>query len=68
MASESQSDAPASTTGAQQAARSTLEAGPFVLRPLLQDVPLSAEGTDEDIRINCVDYHGKPFPGLDPPL
>ncbi|TLD11388.1 hypothetical protein PgNI_05803 [Pyricularia grisea] len=33
-----------------------LEAGPFVLRNLLHDVPLSADGDDERIRINCVDY------------
>lgn len=35
-----------------------LEAGPFVLRNLLHDVPLSADGDDERIRINCVDYWG----------
>jgi vacuolar protein sorting-associated protein 3 len=34
------------------------EIGPFVLRTLLQDVPLSAEGGGEDIKINCVDYLG----------
>ncbi|EJT71586.1 hypothetical protein GGTG_10841 [Gaeumannomyces tritici R3-111a-1] len=33
-----------------------LEPGPFVLRTLLHDVPLSADGDEEDIRINCVDY------------
>ncbi|KAH9435639.1 hypothetical protein MCOR27_005732 [Pyricularia oryzae] len=33
-----------------------LEAGPFVLRNLLHDVPLSADGGEERIRINCVDY------------
>ncbi|TLS25415.1 hypothetical protein PpBr36_07229 [Pyricularia pennisetigena] len=33
-----------------------LEAGPFVLRSLLHDVPLSADGGEERIRINCVDY------------
>ena len=32
--------------------------GPYVLRPLLQNVPLSADGGDEDIKINCVDYLG----------
>ncbi|KAK0727381.1 hypothetical protein B0T26DRAFT_765273 [Lasiosphaeria miniovina] len=31
-------------------------AGPFVLRQLLHDVPLSADGANEDIKINCVDY------------
>ncbi|KAH6654997.1 hypothetical protein BKA67DRAFT_516191 [Truncatella angustata] len=34
-----------------------LESGPFVLRSLLNDVPLSADGaTDDDVKINCVDY------------
>ncbi|CAK7217930.1 hypothetical protein SBRCBS47491_003331 [Sporothrix bragantina] len=34
-----------------------LERGPFVLRQLLDNIPLSADGTEEDIRINCVDYY-----------
>ncbi|KAK6062393.1 Transforming growth factor-beta receptor-associated protein 1 [Seiridium cupressi] len=34
-----------------------LEPGPFVLRTLLRDVPLSADGAkDDDVKINCVDY------------
>ncbi|KAB5575918.1 hypothetical protein GE09DRAFT_1093922 [Coniochaeta sp. 2T2.1] len=57
MDSEHESSAPSPAPEAQQAARPILETGPFVLRPLLQDVPLSAEGTNEDIKINCVDYH-----------
>jgi hypothetical protein len=32
--------------------------GPFVLQSLLDDVPLSAEGSSHDIKINCVDYWG----------
>ncbi|KLU91479.1 hypothetical protein MAPG_09998, partial [Magnaporthiopsis poae ATCC 64411] len=36
--------------------RPRLEPGPFVLRTLLHDVPLSADGDEEDIKINCVDY------------
>ncbi len=28
------------------------------MRPLLHDVPLSADGKDEDLKINCVDYYG----------
>ncbi|RYO78116.1 hypothetical protein DL766_009861 [Monosporascus sp. MC13-8B] len=31
-------------------------AGPFVLRPLFTNVPLSADGTTDDIKINCVEY------------
>ncbi|EPE09640.1 tgf beta receptor associated protein [Ophiostoma piceae UAMH 11346] len=38
-------------------ATSALEQGPFVLRSLLDSVPLSADGTEEDIQINCVEYH-----------
>ncbi|KAI1800552.1 hypothetical protein F4811DRAFT_24006 [Daldinia bambusicola] len=30
--------------------------GPFVLRTLFADVPLSEDGTRDDIRINCVEY------------
>ncbi|KAJ2901497.1 hypothetical protein MKZ38_001725 [Zalerion maritima] len=36
--------------------RTPLEAGPFVLRSLLEDVPLSVEGDSGDIKINCVEY------------
>ncbi|KAL2139783.1 hypothetical protein VTI28DRAFT_4699 [Corynascus sepedonium] len=32
-------------------------ARPYALRPLLQGVPLSADGTNDDVKINCVDYH-----------
>ena len=32
--------------------------GPFVLKSLLEDVPLSADGDEEDIVINCVEYFG----------
>ena len=41
-----------------------LERGPFVLRQLLDNIPLSADGTEEDIRINCVDYYGEILGGL----
>ncbi|KAI0116819.1 hypothetical protein F4814DRAFT_459063 [Daldinia grandis] len=47
MASEPQGD------------KSSLKAfgtGPFVLRTLFADVPLSEDGTRDDIRINCVEY------------
>ncbi|KAK4044839.1 hypothetical protein C8A01DRAFT_42449 [Parachaetomium inaequale] len=32
-------------------------ARPYTLRPLLHGVPLSADGGDDDVKINCVDYH-----------
>jgi hypothetical protein len=35
------------------------ETGPFVLRSLLEDVPLSAEGDNDDIEINCVEFLGE---------
>ena len=33
------------------------EDGPFVLRSLIKDVPLAADGVQEDVKINCVDYY-----------
>lgn len=32
--------------------------GPFVLKTLLEDVPLSADGDEDDIVINCVEFFG----------
>ncbi|KAH8652502.1 hypothetical protein BX600DRAFT_501760 [Xylariales sp. PMI_506] len=41
----------------QKRSQADLESGPFVLRTLLQQVPLSADGEqNSDIKINCVDY------------
>ncbi len=34
------------------------EVGPFVLRSLLEDLPLSADGDRSDIEINCVEFLG----------
>ncbi|KAJ1329193.1 vacuolar protein sorting-associated protein 3 [Microdochium nivale] len=31
-------------------------AGPFILRDLLADVPLSVDGSRDDVKINCVEY------------
>jgi len=36
----------------------TPETGPFVLRNLIEDLPLSAEGDRDDIEINCVEFLG----------
>lgn len=33
------------------------EDGPYVLRPLIEDVPLSADESQDDVKINCVDYY-----------
>ena len=38
--------------------RPAAETGPFILRALLEDVPLSAEGDRDDIQINCVEFLG----------
>jgi hypothetical protein len=55
MASEAQDE----ERSLKKRKRTGLESGPFVLRTLLQDVPLSADGAnDGDIKINCVDYLG----------
>ncbi|KAJ4414526.1 hypothetical protein N0V82_007872 [Gnomoniopsis sp. IMI 355080] len=37
-------------------AKRELHTGPFVLRSLLDNVPLSEDGDNDDIKINCVDY------------
>lgn len=38
--------------------RATLETGPYVLRSLLEDLPLSADGDRNDIEITCVEFLG----------
>ncbi|GJC88787.1 vacuolar protein sorting-associated protein 3 [Colletotrichum liriopes] len=54
MASEDPDDQTSSASGSTNAvARND---GPFVLRTLLDEVPLSADGAAEGIKINCVDY------------
>ncbi|KAK3325324.1 hypothetical protein B0H66DRAFT_547974 [Apodospora peruviana] len=53
MASETGATAVAATAPPAPPSRAP---GPFVLRPLLHDVPLDGNGTGEDIKINCVDY------------
>ncbi|GAO13225.1 hypothetical protein UVI_02025730 [Ustilaginoidea virens] len=35
------------------------EDGPYILRPLLEAVPLCTDGSAEDVKINCVEYYGK---------
>ncbi|KXJ92829.1 hypothetical protein Micbo1qcDRAFT_188214 [Microdochium bolleyi] len=42
--------------GPPRPAQQQLNAGPFILRDLLADVPLSADGSRDDIKINCVEY------------
>lgn len=45
-------------------ARRQSATGPFVLRTLLEDVPLSEDGdNNDDVKINFVEYLGKASPG-----
>ena len=65
MASDAQyADAPSRKDDrpTQNPSRAALEAGPYVLRTLLKDVPLSADGANDDVKINCVDYLGAYVP------
>jgi hypothetical protein len=32
--------------------------GPYVLQPWVDSVPLSADGSQDGIKINCVEYYG----------
>lgn len=55
MASDAQDD----ERTREESEQSDLETGPFVLRTLLKDVPLSGDGAeDDDVKINCVEYLG----------
>lgn len=42
----------------ENARSGVIERGPFVLKTLLEDVPLSADGDRQDIVINCIEYWG----------
>ncbi|GAB0133170.1 hypothetical protein EsDP_00001585 [Epichloe bromicola] len=33
------------------------ETGPYILRPLLDEVPLSTDGFESNVKINCVEYY-----------
>lgn len=69
MASDPKSQGQGSHRGSQEAqvGSSSLQTtrheqpltGPFVLRTLLDNVPLSEDGDDDEIKINCVEYLGK---------
>ncbi|KAH6682447.1 hypothetical protein EV126DRAFT_489507 [Verticillium dahliae] len=50
------SDDPVKEQSPQQLDLARLQDGPYVLRTLLQDVPLSADGPATDVKINCVEY------------
>ncbi|KAG7122819.1 Transforming growth factor-beta receptor-associated protein 1 like [Verticillium longisporum] len=50
------SDDPVKEQLPQQLDLARLQDGPYVLRTLLEDVPLSADGPATDVKINCVEY------------
>lgn len=47
------------TADTSSGARRQPATGPFVLRTLLQDVPLSEDGDNDDVKINFVEYLGE---------
>lgn len=47
------------TADTSSGARRPPATGPFVLRTLLEDVPLSEDGDNDDVKINFVEYLGK---------
>ncbi|EEY23257.1 conserved hypothetical protein [Verticillium alfalfae VaMs.102] len=50
------SDDPVKEQSPRQLDLARLQDGPYVLRTLLEDVPLSADGPVTDVKINCVEY------------
>ncbi|KAK4148608.1 hypothetical protein C8A00DRAFT_19588 [Chaetomidium leptoderma] len=57
MASDPQRTQGRAAAAAAAVAVAALPGAPYALRPLLHDVPLSADGSTEDVKINCVDYY-----------
>lgn len=54
---------PSDDHGSKETMQSSLQTsststGPFALRTLLDNVPLTTEGVPEDVKITCVDYLG----------
>ncbi|KAK5995861.1 Transforming growth factor-beta receptor-associated 1-like protein [Cladobotryum mycophilum] len=45
------------TSPSSSTERSVRDDGPYVLRSWVDSVPLSADGSQEDIKINCVEYY-----------
>lgn len=45
--------------GGSQRNLPSAENGPYLLQPLLEEVPLSEDGSKSDVKINCVEYYGK---------
>ncbi|ATY66668.1 TGF beta receptor associated [Cordyceps militaris] len=43
--------------GSSQRDLPSAENGPYLLQPLLDDVPLSDDGSQSDVKINCIEYY-----------
>ncbi|OAA66180.1 Vacuolar sorting protein [Cordyceps fumosorosea ARSEF 2679] len=43
--------------GGSQRDLPSAESGPYLLQPLLEEVPLSEDGSKGDVKINCVEYY-----------
>ncbi|KAF5018720.1 hypothetical protein F66182_9279 [Fusarium sp. NRRL 66182] len=54
MTSDGSGDGP--PTASPRLTSTSREVGPYVLRILLNEVPLSADGSQDDTKINCVEY------------
>lgn len=57
----------AASASSQGAMIQELQTGPFVLRTLLDHIPLSEDGDNDDVKINCVDYLGEQSTAASPP-
>lgn len=53
------SNDPEDIANSRKRKRRVQENGPYVLRSLIEDLPLSADGDRTDIEINCVEFLGK---------
>lgn len=58
------SNDPEDISSARERKRKVPEDGPYVLRSLIEDLPLSADGDGTDIEINCVEFLGNFFLSL----
>lgn len=53
--------------GSPRGANRELQTGPYLLRTLLDGVPLSEDGDNDDININFVEFLGRQGPPSSPP-
>ncbi|OAA44954.1 Vacuolar sorting protein 39/Transforming growth factor beta receptor-associated domain 2 [Metarhizium rileyi] len=48
---------PAASPAASSGQLTVAEDGPYILRPLLEEVPLAADGSDGNVNIKCVEFY-----------